>query len=396
MADDVTIEGIEYRATERRAGDPLVPHSIVGSEALLWREDFGVDAADKTAVANALNALWESSFPASASADITNSVFSLNLGTTANAESWIRSRKLLRVPMRVWIAFSINQRVINQDIYFEIIDDTGAVFARVEFDGTNATQFKVQHQNGGVAEGPGMLDTGLISCSSTATLGIVELDLGADEFNVRNRAIDSQTTATDRAGRNRRLPDTERGYRIRIRGKNGATAPVGNTIISIDSIVVQDLNEIMVELAGRGSTVANQGIPVHHAGGLAASNNAIGLVTPKAYWQDDTSTALVANAVFTGVSRDVIGANANANAINSPRAVRCLAVADQAGTLYAEVSRDGTTWRRVEVAATQLVEPGGLHVARIEHLPATKFLRFVFVNGATPQTQFLLQTMQLA
>jgi hypothetical protein len=131
---------------------------------------------------------------------------------------------------------------------------------------------------------------------------------------------------------------------------------------------------------------------------LPTSTNIIGHVRAASYWSDDTTTPLAAAGTFTGTGRDLTATNAGNATLGgtSAKEFRGLAVSDVAGTLYLEVSRDNSTWRRIAQAVAVQTVPSGLFVAELQHLPATRYARWVFVNGAGAQTHFMLQTMMLA
>jgi hypothetical protein len=92
-----------------------------------------------------------------------------------------------------------------------------------------------------------------------------------------------------------------------------------------------------------------------------------------------------ASATVTGAARDV-GARAGQN--HGLCAFNAMAVSDQAGTLRIESSLNGSTWYRatadVAVAANTPV---------ILSIPiSSQFHRAVYVNGATAQASFKLDT----
>lgn len=93
-----------------------------------------------------------------------------------------------------------------------------------------------------------------------------------------------------------------------------------------------------------------------------------------------STNPLGSSATFTGVALN-LGGN---HSFNRHRA---LVYADQAGTLYLEQSRDGSTWRttaQAAVSAGQTVE--------LEDLIIAQYVRVRYVNGATAQGAFELQS----
>lgn len=117
-----------------------------------------------------------------------------------------------------------------------------------------------------------------------------------------------------------------------------------------------------------------------------------------AIWYDDSSAALAANATFTGTSRDATvtaTATAMANAATYIMELRISAEADQSGTLWLEVSRDNTNWRRAKSVATAAVTGGGQY-AEIIHRPSWRYWRVGFTNGATLQGRFTINSLATA
>lgn len=98
----------------------------------------------------------------------------------------------------------------------------------------------------------------------------------------------------------------------------------------------------------------------------------------------DTTTALGANASYTGTARDTQLDS------SSPYCylgfIRAAALADQPGTLYIDESPDNTIW----VLGVRSVAVSANTVAIIEHKPIYRYVRVRYVNGATAQTSFRL------
>jgi hypothetical protein len=128
---------------------------------------------------------------------------------------------------------------------------------------------------------------------------------------------------------------------------------------------------------------------------LVAGTARVGFVAGAGIWYDDSTTVLAASATFTGTSRDAtVTATATAfgNAGTYAEEIRTSAESDQSGTLFLEVSRDNTTWRRIKTAPTVAVTGGGQY-AEIIHSPSWRYWRTGFVNGATLQTRFTINSM---
>jgi hypothetical protein len=131
---------------------------------------------------------------------------------------------------------------------------------------------------------------------------------------------------------------------------------------------------------------------------LAAATVRAGFIAGAGIWFDDSSTALAANATFTGTSRDLTvtaTATAFANAATYAKELRVSAESDVSGTLWLEVSRDNTNWRRVKSVATAAVTGGGQY-AEIVHRPSWRYARVGFTNGATIQARFSIGSLLMA
>lgn len=92
----------------------------------------------------------------------------------------------------------------------------------------------------------------------------------------------------------------------------------------------------------------------------------------------DSTTNLTGGSTFTGASLDLGGTPLY-------EVHRAHVYADQAGTLYMEQSRDGTTWRIIQTQAVALGE-----IKRVEVPILMEFVRVRYTNGATGQGAFEL------
>ena len=131
---------------------------------------------------------------------------------------------------------------------------------------------------------------------------------------------------------------------------------------------------------------------------LGASASRVGYVATAGIWYDDTSTALAANATFTGTSRDAT-VTATGTAIASATAyaneVRACAESDVTGTLWLEASRDNSNWRRIRSVATSAITGGGF-AAELTYLPSWRYWRIGYTNGAAAQARLTVGTIAMA
>jgi hypothetical protein len=123
---------------------------------------------------------------------------------------------------------------------------------------------------------------------------------------------------------------------------------------------------------------------------LGAATVRAAFIAAAAIWFDDSSTNLGISATFTGTSRDLTvtaTATAMANAATYAQELVVSAESDVSGTLWLEVSRDNTNWRRVKSVPTAAITGGGQY-AEIVHRPSWRYARVGFTNGGVAQTRF--------
>jgi hypothetical protein len=129
---------------------------------------------------------------------------------------------------------------------------------------------------------------------------------------------------------------------------------------------------------------------------LTSGATRIGSVRRSGVWWNDSTAALAASGSITGASRDLVGAATGAVQLDStPEEFRALSVSDVSGTLHLEVSTDSATWRRIASRASTQVGGSGLHTAELNVKPVTRYARVVYVNDATAQAHFMLQTLAI-
>lgn len=195
----------------------------------------------------------------------------------------------------------------------------------------------------------------------------------------------SSTTFTGASALLRTTPVRARYFRLRM---TTATTAAGATRINVACFQT----DLSAAIATQPVSLATN-TPV-----LAASTNRAGFVAGAGIWYDDSSTALAANATFTGTSRDATvtaTAAAFANAATYAKEIRLSGESDQSGSLWLEVSRDNANWRRVKSVATAAVAGGGQY-AEIVHRPSWRYWRSGFTNGATLQTRFTIGSVATA
>jgi hypothetical protein len=213
-----------------------------------------------------------------------------------------------------------------------------------------------------------------------------------------------------RASRVINLPEENTQLFLQIRMANGTTNPASNTTWTVGMASVEKYSPIPTSInsvkpqstANTMPVTINDSITIATTGSttatLAASTVRAGFVAGSGIWYDDSSTNLAGAATFTGTSRDLTvtaTATAFANAATYADELRVSAESDVTGTLWLEVSRDNTNWRRVKSIATAAVTGGGFY-AEIVHNPSWRYARVGYTNGGGAQARFTINSILTA
>jgi hypothetical protein len=339
---------------------------------------------------NAAN--WDSSIGSGGSISVAAGTLVMASGATASSETSVLSKETFTVPFRVGFQLTLSQRIANQTFLVEAISvnattgvPDGLHSAAWLFDGTTVTQAKYRVQNSGVTP----LDSAASTVVTTAGTGVYEIEPFADECWFHSATLDSTAGRANSYRRHQQIPDPNAVYKIRVRWLNGGTAPASSTNATLQYVACQDYAELTAEItAGRGQSVAGQALAVAVTTMPTTTVTVSG--TPVVAAQDnvfynESTTAQAASATVTGTSRDV---GVAAAAVHRYSAFNASAFADQAGTLRIECSNDNTTWRR----ATADTAVAANAVVYLSVPVMTRYYRAVYVNGATLQTAFMLNT----
>jgi hypothetical protein len=254
-----------------------------------------------------------------------------------------------------------------------------------------------------------------INTTAAAHMGIVNAENGV--VSLADKVVTSAGVIANRASWDTNIPRTNETLFLQIRARNGTVAPASTTTWTVGMLRLEDYVPTQVSLVSTrvqstqnsqpvsvigtatvGGSVTVSGTVAVSSAVLGASTARAGFVAAHGVWFDDSSTALAANATFTGTSRDATVATtgtAFANAATYAQEVRISAESDVAGTLWLEASRDNTTWRRVKSIATTAVTGGGQY-AEIIHRPSWRWWRCGFTNGATIQARFTIGSITTA
>lgn len=333
---------------------------------------------------------WTSSVGSGGSISLSAGTVILGSGTTANSETWIMSKEVFTVPFRISAALVMSQRIANQTLFLEAVsvdpatgNPNGLHTAALFFDGTTATNAKYRVQNTGLTP----LDSAAVTIATTASNSVYEIEPFADEAWFHSGVMDSTSGRSNSYRRHQQIPDPNALYKIRVRWLNGSTAPASNTNATLQFVACQDYAELTAEItAGRGQTVAGQGVGVNVITMPVVTANTT--PTSNLFW-NDSATAQAASATVTGTARDT---GVAAGSVHRYSAFNAFAFANQAGTLRIEGSNDNSSWYPLtDNVAAAANAPVFLSVPI-----CTRYHRAVYVNGATANTTFRLNTSYTA
>lgn len=217
----------------------------------------------------------------------------ITAGTTANAVTTLTSTTLFSVPFRVWFMALLSQRIVNQTVYFEAVDQSGTMLHQWILDGTSNTQGKPSVTHGGIIN-----TMSAQSILPTNIQGILELALYSDEAQFYSRAVDSSGTRASSYVLSNNVPAADVQYRVRIRVVNGGTAPASSTTITLRSVSAQDITDLPVEITGgQGDTAGAKAIPVIASYGSGVWPVVNQTPTPYSLNSAATTNAVVARAI---------------------------------------------------------------------------------------------------
>lgn len=361
------------------------PYQTVGSVEKKFRDSFPGPSIDPLK--------WDTVVGTGGNATITAGQLVLGSGNTANSETYVMTKETFYIPFRISFSLTLSQRIANQSFYVEAVSvdpvtglPDGIHSCGWLFDGTSATIGKYVVQSSGLAP--------LVSAASTVVTtangtGHFEVEPFADEAWFHSGVLDANTGRANSYRRHQQIPDPNALYKIRVRWLNGATAPASNTNASLQFVAIQDYQELTAEItAGRGQTSAGQAMAA--AVVSMPTTTVTGTVTANAIAQNsiffnETTTNLAAGATFTGTSRDT---GVAAGAVHRYNMFYGYALASHPGTFRIELSNNNTNW----FAATDNM-PVAANVPMWISTPiATRYHRVVFINGATAQTSFIVNS----
>ena len=318
------------------------------------------------------------------SVTLANSVMTIATGVNANSETILRCQKAFTLKTLARYIVSLSQRIANQTFYLELVNEAGVTAAGWKLDGTTATTCKYYSKNNGTANAD-------ISVNTPTTASFVSFEIFAELEQVIFNAVtsNSSTAKTSTGMLDRLILEPDEQYYIQIRAVNGSAAPATSTSFNIDAVYAEDLTMLGVEiLRASGDTNPATSLAARAVGGVidtvtnvtTCATVSTAYIAPKIAQYADTTTVLAASATYTGTARDV-GTTPLYNKFKG------MSLSDQVGTLYIEQSTDNVTWFITKtIAATAGV------AAQFNEDVIARYVRVRYVNGATLQTSFRIQT----
>ncbi len=249
--------------------DPVEDLLKVTSIQKKWRDGFATAALDSRK--------WTSQVAGGGAITVNSGALTLASGANANDETWMLSTETFSVPFRVSVGLTLSQRIANQSFYIEAVSidrdsgqPDGLHMLGLLFDGVTATQAKYEVQTGGMARLTSVAST----VPTTAASGVYELEAFVDEAWFHGATMDATTARANSYRRHQQIPDPNAQYRVRLRWLNGATVPASSTNAVVAFLTVQDYAELTAEItAGRGQSVAGQGVAVQVVGGANSTSS---------------------------------------------------------------------------------------------------------------------------
>lgn len=252
-----------------------------------FRDSFGGSSVDTTQ--------WDVAVGAGASVSVSGGSLTLGSGTVANSETSLTTRQSFTIPFRVTFDLAMSQRIANHEFYVEAISvdpatgvPDGKHCAAFRFDGTTATSAKYEVQNSGQ---PRLTSAASTVPTTAGGVSLYEIEPFADECWFHGGAVDSVTGRVNSYRRHQSIPDPNAQYKLRIRWKNLATAPVSTTNAVLRFVAVQDYAELTAEItAGRGNVSEGQALGVRTVSPVTIAG------TVATVLQNPTTTSLTATS----------------------------------------------------------------------------------------------------
>jgi hypothetical protein len=193
-----------------------------------------------------LDSGWTEVLGAGASSSVANSRYILNSGTTANAETYI-VREIDYSPLRLVGKLAISQRIVNQDIYFELSDSMNPTndveFIRFHFTGTSNNLIRCETQSSLDTNGnEGLSEDFTIETTTNYLTYIITIAEGRVTFQIQDIAGVYSTLTI----KMKEIPDLYTHLHLRVRIKNGSVAPASSTSLTIEYVRILNYNDVSI------------------------------------------------------------------------------------------------------------------------------------------------------
>jgi hypothetical protein len=249
---------------------------------------------------------------------VASSIMTIAAGTTASAQTIVRCTQKIRVKSYIRFIAQLSQRIVNQNIYLEVVNEAGTTFARYDFNGTTATTAQCQTGNQGTNN-----TAVAITCPTTANYATFDIYADTNDVVFSSVASNANAVKSGVASFDRSILDPNEDYFVQVRVLNGASAPASSTSINIDAVVMQDLTGVKVDIIRGDGTAALANTQPVNVMAMPTTN-----VTPIMSTSQGASThfhhisAASTNATLVKNAAGVIGAIALSNNAASPRYVK--------------------------------------------------------------------------
>lgn len=243
--------------------DPVDDMMKVKSYQKKWKTDFGGTALDTSR--------WTLVQTGSGqTVTVSGGELTIATGVTANAETIIMSNEMFTIPFKAMFGFYISQKIANQEFYMEAVSvdpstgqPDGKDLAAWRISGTDSTTttYGVYQVN---ANTIGVQSSGSSTINAVTSYSIAELELFEDEAWFHSRQMDSANGRNNSYVKHQNIPNPMNYFKVRLRAKNGATAPASTTNFKFQFVNVADYAELTAEItAGRGNAALGQAIGVN-------------------------------------------------------------------------------------------------------------------------------------
>jgi hypothetical protein len=198
-----------------------------------------------------------------------------------SAETILLSKETFTIPVKAMVALNLSQKIAQNEVYIELVsvDPTtgipdGLNLAAWKVSGTDSTTndyaiYSVQ-ANGIAQLNSSTVDTN-VPQTGAGVYSVLEIEPYTDEVWFHAKVMDSANGRTYSNVRHQNIPNPNAVYKLRIRVKNGTTAPASATTVNFQFANVNDYAELTAEItAGRGNTSPGQGIFANVAGTVTA------------------------------------------------------------------------------------------------------------------------------